>query len=335
MVLSEDAHAMIEDYAQKLLDNNMRLVSIFTTDSHHTHDGSDFLSSEMGIFNQTVFDMFVSPTDVSGESAIEARSPVNGQCQGHGNIQDNLSDFQIKMACGAISQAAAGGVSTVIEVIESKICTEAGTGHPVPSCKTIIGFMKVSGAGFTGLEINNYCPDFLSFFGKCKGSDAKAYAEDKNVEMTAFNSQKDYNCDHTKEKCIEKAAEAIPEGWTNDPRFFEGFFFYDSAEAHLARCHGMNDPKLLLMTTPDTGDMGYIITSGGRFYWGDLMIDHIAEITKPRTWPEILRTLATQGERGLRMKALRPVVVDEEEMVVEGQGPSVPSGSDVPSTSEK
>jgi hypothetical protein len=205
MVLSEDAHTMIEDYAQKLLDNNMRLVSIFTTDSHHTHDGSDFLSSEMGIFNQTVFDMFVSPTDVSGESAIEARNPVNGQCQGHGNIQDNLSDFQIKMACGAISQAAAGGVSTVIEVIESKICTEAGTGHPVPSCKTIIGFIKVSGAGFTGLEINNYCPDFLSFFVKCKGSDAKAYAEDKNVEMTAFNSQKDYNCDHTKEKCIEEA----------------------------------------------------------------------------------------------------------------------------------
>jgi hypothetical protein len=89
------------------------------------------------------------------------------------------------------------------------------------------------------------------------------------------------------------------------------------------------------MTTPDTGDMGYIITSGGRFYWGDLIIDHIAEITKPRTWPEILRTLATQGERGLRMKALRPVVMDEEEMVVEGQGPSFPSSSDVPSTSEK
>jgi hypothetical protein len=44
--------------------------------------------------------------------------------------------------------------------------------------------------------------------------------------------------------------------------------------------------------------MGYIITSGGRFYWGDLMIDHIAEITKPRTWPEILRVLTAKGGQG-------------------------------------
>ncbi|EAW16686.1 uncharacterized protein NFIA_060420 [Aspergillus fischeri NRRL 181] len=80
------------------------------------------------------------------------------------------------------------------------------------------------------------------------------------------------------------------------------------------------------MTSPDTGDMAYIITSGGRFFRGDLMIDHIFEITKSRTWPEILRALATKGERELRMKVLRPVVVDEEpweeeEMMVEGQGP--------------
>lgn len=78
--------------------------------------------------------------------------------------------------------------------------------------------------------------------------------------------------------------------------------------------------------------MGYIITSGGRFYWGDLMVDHIAEITKPRTWPEILRALATKGERGLRMKVLRPVVVDEEpweeeEMRFEGQDCPTPKAN--------
>ncbi|RHZ55797.1 uncharacterized protein CDV56_100120 [Aspergillus thermomutatus] len=138
---------------------------------------------------------------------------------------------------------------------------------------------------------------------------------------------------------METPAEGMPPGWTNDPALLEGFFDYDSGEAYLARCHGLNDPKLLLMTTPDTGDMGYIITSGGRFYWGDLMIDHIAEITKPKTWPAILRALATQGEKGLRMKFLRPVKEveeepQEEEIMVEGQGLSVPSRSDVPSTSE-
>ena len=167
------------------------------------HDGSDFLSSEMGIFNKTVSDVFVSLTHGSSESALEARDNVDGQCQGHGQIEDHLSDFQIKMICGAISQAANGAVSTIIEVIESNLCTEAGTGHPVPSCKTIVGFIKVSSGGFTGVEVGNYCPNFMSLFVKCKGSDAKAYAKNKKIEMTAFNSQKDYNCDKAGEKCIE------------------------------------------------------------------------------------------------------------------------------------
>jgi hypothetical protein len=35
------------------------------------------------------------------------------------------------------------------------------------------------------------------------------------------------------------------------------------------------------------------------------------------------------------MKVLWPVVVDEKEMVVEGQGPSVPSSSELSSTSER
>lgn len=30
----------------------------------------------------------------------------------------------------------------------------------------------------------------------CKGSDTKAYAENNKIEMSAFNSQKDYNCDN-------------------------------------------------------------------------------------------------------------------------------------------
>ncbi|OJJ73112.1 hypothetical protein ASPBRDRAFT_194076 [Aspergillus brasiliensis CBS 101740] len=203
IIPSEDAHNLIEEHAKKLLDNDLRLVSVFTTDYHHTHDGSDFLSSEMGIFNKTVFDIFVSPTDNSSASALEVRDNVNGKCQGHGQIEDHLSDFQIKMICGAISQAAGSGVSAIIEVIESNLCTEAGTGHPVPSCKTIVGFIKNTSAGFTGLEINNYCPDFMSLFVKCKGSDAEGYAENKEIVMTAFNSQKDYNCDKAGVKCIE------------------------------------------------------------------------------------------------------------------------------------
>lgn len=109
----------LEEYAKKLSDNDMRLVSLFMIDNNHTHDRSDFLSSELGIS-----DVFASSNHDSREGAIEARGPVDGQCEGHGKIEVDLSAFQIKMVCGSIIQAAAGGGSTFLEAIESKICTE-------------------------------------------------------------------------------------------------------------------------------------------------------------------------------------------------------------------
>lgn len=127
---------MIKEQAQKLLNIDMRLASVFTTDSHHTHDGSDFLSSELGIFNKTVYDIFTSSTNGSEESAIEARAAINGQCQGHGRIEDNLSKDQITQLCIGMNGAATTGVAAIIHVIESKVCVEAGTGHPLESCKT-------------------------------------------------------------------------------------------------------------------------------------------------------------------------------------------------------
>lgn len=200
---SEDVHSMVEEQAQKFLDNNLRLVSLFTTDSHHSHDGSDFLSSELGIFNQTVLDLFASPVS---SRAIEARGPVDNKCQGHGNIEDNLSKDQIFQVCTSLATAAGIGVNTIIGVAESKICVEAGTGHPLESCKSIMGMIKFGGPTMTFAEVKEYCPQFLSFFVKCKGADAKGYAENRNLEMTAFNSQKDYNCDKANKdgsRCVE------------------------------------------------------------------------------------------------------------------------------------
>lgn len=202
MIPSVDVHNTVQEHAKKFLENDMELVSVFTTDNHHVHNGSDFLS-EIGIYNKTVNDIFALSTHSSRESAIGARNPVNGKCQGHGNIHDNLSDDQIKLICGSLAGGAGQAVSTIIEVVESKVCTEAGTGHPLQSYKTIVGFFKGTGQGFTTIEVNNYCPAFLSFFVGCKGNNAKAHAESNKIEMTVFNSQKDYNCDTTKEKCIE------------------------------------------------------------------------------------------------------------------------------------
>lgn len=46
---SDHVHSMIEEQAQKLLGNDLRLVSLFTADNHHSHDGSDFISRQRSV----------------------------------------------------------------------------------------------------------------------------------------------------------------------------------------------------------------------------------------------------------------------------------------------
>ncbi|RAH71455.1 uncharacterized protein BO66DRAFT_390996 [Aspergillus aculeatinus CBS 121060] len=58
--------------------------------------------------------------------------------------------------------------------------------------------------------------------------------------------------------------------------------------------------------------MDYIITSGGRYYWGHFMLeDHLSEITRPTTFAGNLNALATKGFRGLRLKTLKMFKIDE------------------------
>ena len=201
---TEDVRSMIEQHVQKFMNDDLTITSIFTTDSHNTHDGADFLTSELGIFNKTVFDIFTPSAHRS--SALEPRSPVDNECKNHGNIEDNLSQDQIGHVCNGMAAAAGTGVSGIITVVESKICVEAGTGHTLNSCKTIVSMFNFASSTLAVLEVKQYCPRFLSFFVKCKGADAEGHAKRGDIEMTAFNSQKDYNCDKANKeetKCVE------------------------------------------------------------------------------------------------------------------------------------
>lgn len=173
----------------------MDLTSLFTTDHHNSHDGADFLAAELGIFNKTIAEVLPSPSFSFGNSSLQVRNPINGQCQGHGNIEDNLSSNQITAVCAAIAAGTAGGVGSIIAVVDSRVCVEAGTGHPLPSCKSIFAFINTSGTTFTGIATNASCPQFLSSFVSCHGSDTKATARSNSAfEMTGFNPQKNYNC---------------------------------------------------------------------------------------------------------------------------------------------
>ncbi|GKZ31632.1 hypothetical protein AbraIFM66950_000299 [Aspergillus brasiliensis] len=122
----------------------------------------------------------------------------------------------------------------------------------------------------------------------------------------------------------------IPEGWTNRPADLKGWFEPGSGETYLARCHGLKDVSLVLTTTPETGEFRYIITSNKIYYIGNLMDEHIHQIIKPTTWPDILAALSRRGGRALRTKKLGLVDVPEDEQprdneVIEGRKHFVPA----------
>ncbi|PYI18165.1 hypothetical protein BO99DRAFT_433783 [Aspergillus violaceofuscus CBS 115571] len=133
---------------------------------------------------------------------------------------------------------------------------------------------------------------------------------------------------------METQPEPMPEGWTNDPHLLDIYFSPETREAHMARCCGLEDAELVLMGTPESGEMHFIITAGGKFYWGHFMIDYLGEITRPKTFPEILHVLGVKGLKGLRMKYLEPVWTyeEEEEEEEEEGGPRlfVPVDPDAP-----
>ena len=95
--------------------------------------------------------------------------------------------------CGSIAAGTVGSVGTIIGVVDSKDCVEAGTGHPPPLCKSIFAFISTSGTKFIGITVNDHCHQFLSLFVSCHGSETKATLRSNSAfEMAGFNSQRWY-----------------------------------------------------------------------------------------------------------------------------------------------
>ncbi|KAE8420014.1 hypothetical protein BDV36DRAFT_281801 [Aspergillus pseudocaelatus] len=191
LILSVDTASLIKEYFNTLVIDNMSIVARFITDDHGTYDRSDFLAAELGIFNKTVSDIF-GPA-IYGFNATEAR------------------DLEVRAAmCTAISLSTVCGIWQIIYVVESKMYIKAGTGYLLESCKSVMGFLKISGPMLISAEVNQYCASFLSFVVKCNGADAEAtYEKNNGIEMTVFNSQKDYNCDNMELDRMEYNEETI------------------------------------------------------------------------------------------------------------------------------
>ncbi|RDH30322.1 hypothetical protein BDQ94DRAFT_173017 [Aspergillus welwitschiae] len=133
--------------------------------------------------------------------------------------------------------------------------------------------------------------------------------------------------------------EVVP-GWTDDPRALSHFFYPGSPEWYLARQYGIRDATVVLVGTNQSGEMQYIITANGHYYWGHLMMDEIFEISRPTTWPNIRRVMAEKGVGKVGMKKLNAIEIPEDEDtlvpdVPEGENLYVPYGQDAPSKSAR
>ncbi|KAB8226517.1 hypothetical protein BDV33DRAFT_197514 [Aspergillus novoparasiticus] len=106
---------------------------------------------------------------------------------------------------------------------------------------------------------------------------------------------------------MESHATRVPEGWTCDPDDLQRHFIPGTTGWEIARYYGLTDFNLVLMQTPDSGEMGYILRSKGRYYGGDLMSDSMFKITRPKTLPRIMRAIGEEDFQGLRKKELKPM----------------------------
>ncbi|KAB8257614.1 hypothetical protein BDV32DRAFT_127195 [Aspergillus pseudonomiae] len=106
---------------------------------------------------------------------------------------------------------------------------------------------------------------------------------------------------------MEISAEEMPEGWTNDPAMLRLYSHPEGSINTIAEWHRLGDIELLMMGTQSSGNMQFIIQSGCCYYWGNLMIDDIFEITKPKTFPAILHALSRRGDCGLQCRKVEKI----------------------------
>ncbi|KAI9043192.1 uncharacterized protein KD926_004375 [Aspergillus affinis] len=100
--------------------------------------------------------------------------------------------------------------------------------------------------------------------------------------------------------------DAIPMGWSDGPQLLEEHFKPYTCEFCLVQRHGLQNftPVLFNRDKWNNADVDFIITSGGRYYIGELSYHAILEITWPRTLADILLVLGTRGESGLRRREI-------------------------------
>ncbi|KAL1988817.1 hypothetical protein VTN96DRAFT_7701 [Rasamsonia emersonii] len=94
-------------------------------------------------------------------------------------------------------------------------------------------------------------------------------------------------------------------GWTTDPDELDFDFYWADDKgigSQMARERGLESPKPIMCSAPETGEGLYMFQSGSNFYIWDQMGDDVEEITRSQDLNEILEIMHKKGfkEFGLR-----------------------------------
>ena len=208
ILANEDMNGVTTEHTTTFSENDFEITSMFASDDLSKYDGTDYLT-DAGIFNVTMKEFSSIFGNNPDESKLQSRAPTGDYgCTANGRIEDKIGEAGKNVVCAAMAGAAGKAGMSLSVVIQSKLCVEAGTGHPIESCRTIVSWVLETGAGMNGILVNNYCPDFLSFFVKqCSGKGANGTIRNGDVAVSAINTQKDQTCNSVTGKCV---TESVP-----------------------------------------------------------------------------------------------------------------------------
>lgn len=120
----------------------------------------------------------------------------------HNAVEDKISEKNQKHICAGVAGFAAlipGGVAMILD--SSRMCAEANSGTAV-ACKTVVLITSHGLAGFTGIEANNFCLDYLSANDKRCASQGLSGSNSK-ASITVRNTQTNPTCADYDQKCKE------------------------------------------------------------------------------------------------------------------------------------
>lgn len=202
--LSEDTHTNTMNVLAEALEDSLSYGSLFISSDLATKNGSDFLA-ENGIPDTTLEEFLAQGNKVylndMPSTGINARDPADQlNCQ-HGAVVDKISPKNQKRICNLVKGLVGGGVGAVAALIDSTVCSEASSGHPV-RCHTIVAFTGVAGVTLSTAEVGDYCSEYLSANDKkCSSEGVSGKTGNKRVNAAVTNTQSEPRCSGLTGKC--------------------------------------------------------------------------------------------------------------------------------------